>query len=369
MLSSNRKVFIPVVLALFLFAVDKIAYIPAFQECCTASGSKEFFNSTIEYDFSQEIMIDRALEADKRVAMNFGSSRSLPYYAAPTPGQMQRSRFVNDADRRRAADWEIVNAAYPGSSILTSYIRFIQWMDHGVRPDVVFVELDPSLLSNRTMWFVTELKFGVPLDFAAQHIFEMPWQHTKVVFGSRVFAFSRYRLGENQQGMGQVDQIMERLAGELIRAERPEDTELRGGNVAGQEPPFQQLLYLRMTNVLEKELFNNYAMNPALTEYVFLILERARAEGVPVVFWHPPTHPIWKNVQERSVDPYEWRRLIKRIEAAGGRYVDLSREGVIECNEFIDPVHFAQICTPEIAARKLEFVESEVVPANAPAPR
>lgn len=357
MLQRNWQVYIPALLALLMLAVDKIVYIPGFRDCCTVSGSTSFYRSTMEYNFDQEVMFERARERGRSTAMNFGSSRSLPFYAAPTDKQVAESRYLSPLERETLSRWEIVNAAYPGSSMLTSYVRLNQWLDHGARPGVVFVELDPLSVTNRTTWFVTELKFGVPVRFVLGRVFEMPWEHSKTVLGSRIFAMSRYRIGAANQGLSDWERMMSGFASQQ-GAVRDENAILGEGYEPGRMEPMQAIINLRVVQVLEQDLFKSYRMEPTLASYVELIAERGQREGVPIVFWDPPASDDMRRLRDQYVNRYAWERLLRRIRENGAHYLDVSRADSIECKRYIDPVHFAAICAPEVAAKQLTFFES-----------
>lgn len=357
MFSGKRKVWAPVALALLLIAVDKIVYIPAVQACCVNAGSAQTFRNIVEYNFDQEEMISAARTDGRRVLMNFGSSRSLAFYPAPTASQVAADPFLNPAEKSFIDRWELVNNAYPGASLLSSYVRFSQWIDHGVRPDAILLEMDPALLNGRTRWSATELKFGVPLDFALRNIGEMPWEHTHTILGGRLFAMSRYRLGRPVEGMGEWERLLGQLT-EVSLAHRDEAFVLTQGYEPGKEPPLQQIVYLRATQVMELELFNNFRIDPNLARYASLIVKRARREGLPVFIWLPPQHTAWRAVVERRVDRFAWQRLLRGLEKDGAQVIRLDRPKDLRCQQFIDPVHFAQFCAPEISARLALAVEA-----------
>ena len=112
-------------------------------------------------------------------------------------------------------------------------------------------------------------------------------------------------------------------------------------------------------------------MDPALLQYVDLMLERSRKENIPIVFWRPPVHPTWKAVLDRRLPKHRWDRLVRRIVEGGGGYLDLSKPGSVQCDYYMDPVHFGGECVAEIFARKLQYLgrwDGYVRRSEAPAP-
>jgi hypothetical protein len=359
MKQRNLLVYLPLFLFLALFAIDKIALIPAFRECCTLSGTSTAFRAAIESDFRQDQMIAAARAEGRRLSMNFGSSRSLGYYLSPTRTHVAADRFLTPAEKNLVNSWEIVNSAAPGSSILYAYVRMTQWLDHGVRPEVIFVEFSPVAVTSNTQWFVTELKFGVPLNFTLKHLGKMPYAHVKTILGSRIFQLSRFRIGEPQAATPFLELVVREYADTIVI--RPEHAPFSASHRAGQEPPATQLLFTRMTGIMAAGLFSGYRMDPSLLRYVDLMIERARAENIPIVFWRPPAHPMWAQVLKQRLDPWAWQRLVKHMRASGAGYVDLSEPGAVRCDYFMDPVHFGEHCVAEVFARKLQYYENQFV--------
>ena len=218
------------------------------------------------------------------------------------------------------------------------------------------MELSPVAVTRATRWFTTEIKFGVPLRFALGRLNEMPWAHSKTVLASRLFALSRYRLGERDNFSAPWEMLI-RMTAEHV-AVRPENVQLFPGFPAGKEPPAAALLYLNMMGPMEAELFTAYNIDPAMESYAHSIIRRGKKLGIPVIFWRPPVHPLWQSVLNKHLNQTQWDRLILRLENEGGHYLDLGAPGVMQCNYFFDPVHFGQNCIPEIFYRKLQLYES-----------
>ncbi|MCB1306945.1 MAG: DUF1574 family protein [Leptospiraceae bacterium] len=360
MKQRNLKVFLPVLLALLLFAVDKIALLPWFQQCCTFSGSSHFFSHAMNYSFTQDEMIDRARQEGRHISMNFGSSRSLPYYLSPTPGQIERSEYLDREQKDRARQWEVVNSAFPGSSIMTAYVRLTQWLEHGAQPEVVFIEISPVGLTSRTLWFPTELKFGVPLRFALEHIGEMPWEHVRTIIGSRVFALSRFRIGSSSVDFSFFDKLVSETNQHVNH--RPENVDVMQGTQVGSESGQELGYYVLVVQNSTPVMLKNYQIDPVLEEYVYLIINECKQRNIPVVFWVPPTHPLWQHALRQYVPAQTWQRMMNQIERRGGYVLDLSKSSELRCQRFIDPVHFGQGCVPEVFAHKIKFYEQNVKP-------
>ena len=356
MLTRNPRLLYPLFIALLVFAVDKIALLPAFQECCTKQGSANSFKAGLNYDFTAEPMIKDARSQGKKLALNFGSSRSFGYYVAPNQVQVEADPYLKPEEKAFLGKWEVVNAAYPGASIITNYVRMYQWLDHlkkDMRPDVLLVEISHFSFNKNSMWISAEIKRGAPYDFVFKYITEMPWTHTRSILGSRVFALSRYRIGEAKLNSS----VWEKIFADFTKntARRPLHMPLHGGSPVG-GPGENTPIYFYTASEMQRTMFGNYDIDPNLAKYVYLMLNRARTENIPIVFWRPAVHPMWQRVLDETKTQKKWDRLVRDIRKGGGYYIDMNKTGTLGCNYFKDPVHMDVRCFPELFTRKLKLV-------------
>ena len=341
----------PLAIVVLVLAVDKIALLDAFQDCCAVSGKVSSFQASLDYDFSQMPMIQTAREAKKKLAMNFGSSRSFGYYVSPTAEQTAASPYLTASEKELLAGWEIVSLAYPGASIVTNYVRMNQWLDRGARPDLIMVEISHFSFNRSSMWFAAEIKHGMPLDFTVRRIFEIPWEHSRMVIGSRIFALSRFRVGKPQVSASQWEMLFQQWTNNNSR--RLPGMPPEAGSQRGREPNDQKLLYAYTASEMKRTMFSAYRIDPDLKSYVFAMARRARRENIPIVFWRPAVHPTWQTVIDQTKSADDWSLLIRDIRAAGGIYIDLNSPDLLKCDYFRDPVHMDVRCFPEMAVRKI----------------
>lgn len=345
--------------AVLVVAADKVALLSAFRECCTNAPSVSVYKLSLNADFRQQKMIDAASAQGKKLLMNFGSSRSLGYYTSPSVQQIKESRDITDAERKELLGWEIVNSAAPGATVVTEYVRLMQWLDQGARPDLVAVELSPFSVNGQSMWLNEEIKNGIPWDFAVRYAADMPRSHTATVLGSRIFALARYRLGAPTAMNASIWELM------FDNAAANMDKERSGvaTNVAvrvGSEPPAVLMMYRHMSSEMRKSMFSAYRVDKDMALYARRILARLNKEKIPVLFWNPAAHPLWLEA-ERGTDPRnEFGRLVMELEKEGGVYVNMSEAGQLKCAEFSDPVHLHPNCFTELAVRQIGAVKSRL---------
>lgn len=341
-------------IAALVFAADKIALLPGFRKCCTNAPSANVYRLSLDSDFRQEVLINKARSQNKKVFMNFGSSRSLAYYTAPTPELIKQSTDITDAEKKELENWEIINAAAPGASIVTEYVRLMQWLDHGVRPDFVALEFSPFSVSGRSTWLNEEVKNGIPVDFAMRYALEMPKSHTSTVIGSRIFALSRYRIAEPTLLSASLwESFFQNFAEK--QDQQKEYVETNVPVRAGSENPAALMIYRHMVNEM-KGLFVGYRVDPDMAKYARSAVKRLKKEKIPLLLWNPAAHPMWLEAEKGTDVRGEFMRLVDELSADGAVYVNLN--GRVNCPLFADPVHMHARCFPEVAVRQIQAVQA-----------
>jgi len=343
-------------LSVLLLAIDKVALIPAFRQCCTTASSVSVFRLSLDSDFTQDAAIERLRARKMRYFMNFGSSRSFGYYFNPTADQIKTTPYLSDNERAKLLQWDAVNSAAPGASIVSEYVRMMQWLDHGARPDFISVELSRFSLNSSSLWLNDEIKNGIPAAFAIRYAGQMPLPHSSTVVGSRVFALSRYRVGEPTAVSASIweglfSQITSNLSAEKVFQQTTP------GIPVGQESPVMLMSYNHVASEMRRTMFSHYHVDSNLRRYPFLMLARAKKENIPIVFWNPAAHPVWLD-KEKDCDVRDTYNLfLRELKREGGIYIDLSQDKM-KCSEFSDPVHMHIHCFPEMAWKKISALES-----------
>lgn len=311
------------------------------------------YRLSLNSDFRQDELIAQARKENKRIMMTFGSSRSLGYFAGPTIEQIESSQYITPAQKQKLKDWDVINSAAPGASIVTEYVRMIQWLDHGVKPDLLAIEFSRFSLNANSLWHDEEIKNGIPLDFVLKNIGSMPRAHSATVLGSRVFALSRYRIGAPKAVSAPMwETLFNKFTDQLTQ--RAHGSPTGAGVRVGREEPIAIATYNHIASEMNRTMFQGYKPDPDMTKYAFLMAERAKRDGIPIVFWNPAAHPIWNAVEEKADPRDRFARVVRDLKRTGAIYLDLNRAGVMKCDEFSDPVHSHQNCFPEMAIATIE---------------
>lgn len=351
----TNKFFYPLLLVLVLFALDKLVLLDAVQQCCTNYRINPF-TTNLNYDFRQDKIIKEAQSEKKMIVLNLGTSRSMGYYQTPTIEHIQASNYLNKSEKEKLLKYQIINSSLPGSSIISSWVRLTEWLDHGFRPDMIWVEVSPFSFNKNSLWASFEIKHGIPWDLALRYAFDMPALHMKKVISSRIFQMSRFRLGSSVLSKSKWE-IMFQKATHNIDV-RPTGIPVFQGSMQGKENPQELMLYKYVSKEMKRTMFQNYRLDKNYQHYLMLIVKRARKEKIPIVIWTPPAHPVWQQVANKDVAKtgwiIEWQKMLQQIKKYDAKYLDFNQSSVLKCRYFVDPVHLDVRCFPEMAIRTLQ---------------
>ncbi len=353
----QRKIYLtlPFIVLFSLFLIDKITLIPAFQNCCIKKGLELFFENSLRDEFPLEDRMKKGLAAQKKIVFVFGSSLSYGFYFTESTEYLNTLNTLDPNQKSKSKDWEIINFATPGATVITHYVRLIQMLNRGVKPDLLLMELAPNSFNPNSPWYNTEIIEAVPLSFALKHAFEIPFVHLRKIVISRIFILSHYKLGKPNQDYQITRNFFKKFIYDYGKEEKleaaPESFKVGEEKIAN---AFVNQFLLEML----KLNFTNYSISKDLEVYYHLLIEKAKKENIPIVFWYPALHPSAISSVSKTTTPTTWESFKNTLPQNSVTYIDLN---VIpnSCEEFIDPMHMAVSCFARNFPLFLEKLENE----------
>jgi len=343
----NFKVLFVVGIFFLIIAFDKLVYIGFIQECCTINGRQSnIFAETINNEFNQDRAVNLAREQNKKILLNLGSSRSLGFYKSPTNSQIDNTPYLSSSSRIALKEWEILPSAYPGASSLISLVRLRQWIDHGLAPNKIAVEISPFALSENNQWFRHELLNAIPPSYFLQHPQDISWKHLRKLIGSRIFALSRFKLGKPVNSKSDWDLMFEKV--KETNSSQKIDPPIEGGIKYGEEAVTDKLVYDFVIKEITRTTLNNFVFSEDLKAYVLKMADVCLENKIDVVFWIPKNHPDLNLAMNKHIPSNEWKSLLNEIQSKGIKVVDLNDQEKMKCDYFSDPFHQDVRCFPEI---------------------
>ncbi|HRG48723.1 MAG TPA: DUF1574 family protein, partial [Leptospiraceae bacterium] len=267
--TMNRKysVYIPILILLLLFLFDKLALVPNFQDCCIQGGLEIFFEASKNDEFPIQERIESAVANQKKIAFNFGSSLSYGFYFNKSKLYFGATEKLTEQNKARVKDWEILNFATPGVTVLSHYVRLNQMLDRGVKPNLILVELAPNSFNANSPYYISEITNAVPLSFVFEHFSEIPFEHFRRILISRIFILSHKKIGKPNKTSNLLHGYFQKFIHHYGKDEDSENTPESfhvGKENIGNAFVSQFLLQVLKIN------FTNYSVAPDLEVYAHL---------------------------------------------------------------------------------------------------
>lgn len=366
----------PLILLAIAFCLDKVVLIPSVREIVLPWDKFEPMIYESRFDLLKKLKSDlpELEEQGRRPGLILGSSRS--------------AEFAPEVIGRYLPGTEAYNFSTPLGSPLFHYYMLDQALQEGIRPAYVLLELDPLLLSDKSMAYT--LSYSLDSDFVLSHLDldrERPFyvydvkdaglsfDEAEVFFLKRAFALYRFpvdltEIKENLEEVTYIEgnQVISRPKYDFRNEMRKlTETAIREKNGGIPNPLFFQVDAARMEEdaraIMELHFSNP---QPAQTQVQFLkkILERLREEEIPLLIYWPIVSPSLQSMLEdatiqgpdgkekllafhrRGLDQIieEERRKGARIVVAGPEvWSDL------ECRAFVDATHLSGACFDELS--------------------
>ncbi len=342
-MKPKTYLYLPFLILLSLFLIDKIVLVPAFQKCCLKKGDKVFFQTSLNNEFLEEKRIREAFANHKKVAISFGSSLS---YGFDFNQRKEYSDIINKLSAERILKlqkWEMTNIITPGATVITHYVRLHQILDRGLKPNLILIELAPHSFNAGSPYYDDEIVEAVPFLFALTHFNEIPIEHLRKIMISRIFLLSHFKIGRPTEFISIYG------AGGNLK-EIPESSKVGFENSS---KAFVNGFILQGI----KEVYKNYRIAKDLEAYYYLLLNKAKKENIPIVFWSPTLHPLAnKALSEINVPPL-WESFLRKSGILPYYLNFNSNENF--CNEFVDPIHMGFNCFPKNFHLFVEKVEND----------
>jgi hypothetical protein len=352
----NRKNYtiLPILILLFLFLFDKLALVPIFQDCCMQIGLEIFFDASKNDEFPIQERIESAVANQKKIAFNFGSSLSYGFYFNKSKLYLEATEKLTEQNKARIKDWDILNFATPGVTVLSHYVRLNQMLDRGLKPNLILVELAPNSFNANSPYYISEITNAVPLSFAFEHFSEIPFEHFRRILISRIFILSHKKIGKPNKTSNLLHGYFQKFIHHYGKDEDSENTPESfhvGKENIGNAFVSQFLLQVLKIN------FTNYSVAPDLEVYAHLLLAKAKKNNIPIVFWFPALHPdAVKSIAETNT-PAVWEKFLQDSKGISSHFVNVNDPNNY-CEDFIDPMHMGVSCFAKAFPRFLEKIET-----------
>ena len=368
--------FWPLLLLALAFALDKIILLEPVRERVIPWDKIEPLIYESRIDLLEELKADLPEMQEKglRPGLILGSSRS--------------AEFSNEVIQKYVPGTENYNFSTPMGSPLFHYYFLDKILDEGIRPAYVLLELDPLLLSDKSMHYT--LAYSLDSGFVLNHLdldrdkpffaydtedAGLSFDEAEVFFLKRAFAMYRFpvEIAEIKENLEEVTYIDKGMV--IVRPKNDIRNEMRRLTITAikeknggiPNPIFFQIDAARMEEDAQS-VFDLHFSNPqpALTQIQFfkLTLERLRKENIPALVYWPIVSPALQKKLEKQMikgpDGKEpmlafhmrgMKQVIQNQKEQGGQIYLAGPEmwEPLKCRAFVDSTHISGACFDELS--------------------
>ena len=367
----------PLILIAIAFCLDKVILLPSVREIVIPWDKIEPLIYESRVDLLEELKQDLPELKKKglRPGIILGSSRS--------------AEFSNEVIAKYIPGTESYNFSTPMGSPLFHYYYLDRILESGIRPAYVMLELDPLLLSDKSMHYT--LAYSLDAGFVLQHLdldrddpffvydtkdAGLSFDEAEIFFLKRAFAMYRFPvdISEIRENLDEVTYIEK---GQVIVRPKYDFREemrkltltaIKEKNGGIPNPIFFQIDAARMEEDAQS-VFDLHFSNPkpALTQVQFfkLALKRLREEKIPVMVYWPIVSPaLQKKLDKLEIEGPDGEEgllgfhrrgmkqvIAKQVEQGGEIYLaGPEMWAPLKCRAFVDSTHISGACFDELSS-------------------
>ncbi|MCB1193230.1 MAG: DUF1574 domain-containing protein [Leptospiraceae bacterium] len=330
---KNKKfLFIPVVLFLFLFLLDKIFLLDAVKPYIKSDFTYIYYEAKTDL-LKQLIQRAKAGKQQKKLMILLGSSRLL-YFDAK-----ELEEFY--------PDWDIYNFS---SAVTTPayYAYFLERLiEGGVRPDLIVMESDPNQFNESTPVFKnSNLTYSFDLPFIMKYSFVFGKEYVSFYLGKFLFASSKNK--------PYLDIAYKRLKDPNhkiiydMRKKVRDHLLTNKGHAMSPVEGFIEKDFARLQATSERTvawLFSNYIESEMQYTFFENILQKIKNAKIPlIVVWPQSSLPMQELLKSAKSTDRWWTKTKGLVERYGFKLHDLDNTDEFYCNSFADGGHMARDC-------------------------
>ncbi|MDF3818631.1 DUF1574 family protein [Leptospira sp. 96542] len=367
----------PLAIFVLFLCVDRLLSIPYLRNRVTDFKSVDLTLAEVEQN-SEPKDFDKSRSAKQIWAL--GTSRTKAFNAFPDPGYTLADPYLNSEDKKKLADWHGKSIAFPGGSFINFYTRFLQLLERGLKPDLVFVEISPGSFNRNSLINIYSKQEGLSIPYALSHLeyFETDTVHR--LFVTRTFLSYRYQFSfskffdllKGKEGKAPLlEKAMKDMNIDPKQLNRYNDFNDNISNFKSKNGTYifeddinpdpssamYAIKYLWMVNELEKTIYNNFEVDYEQLAYLDRMIKLLETHKIPYIFWKPKSHPNLTDVENNPTVTKLYKEIIlPKLQSYNVKYLDMQTVDM-KCAYYLDAAHVSPRCYTEITKELLNVLK------------
>lgn len=331
-MKQKKFLFIPLVLLLFLFLIDKVFLLDVVKPYIKSDFTYIYYEA--KEDLLKKLLHEsKNQKSKKKLMILLGSSRLL-YFDA---------KMLEDF----YPDWNVYNfsSAVTTPAYYTYYLKRL--LEGGVKPDLIVMESAPNQFNESTPVFKnSNLTYSFDLPFVLEYATIFGKEYVSFYLGKFLFASSKNKpylhLAYKRLKDPKYEVIFE------MRKKVREHLLKNKGHAMSPVEGFVEMDFARLRATSERTvtwLFSNYIESPMQYTFLEMNLKMIKEDKIPlIVVWPQSSIPMQKLLKSADSTKKWWKKTKGLVEKYGFQLHDLDNTDEFYCNSFADGGHMARDC-------------------------
>ena len=353
-MSKRTFIIYPLLLVLLVFAIDKVALIPAVERAGRTDPTP--MENTM---LSVRIAADYWKKEQKTPILLFGTSRTNVFHYI-SEENLATARMRSEKDRRalqgilpRLETRLIIKA----SELFITYNLLKRATEAGMKPEYAIVEISPEMFNYNSPFSYYNLLTGHvytrsdlydALSFSRGEIRSEIL--TRLLFPSYAIKFKTGRAFSN---LLSGEDVMKKNAVVLYMLGTIPLVEPLGPDYqdfpdhTDPSPEYKKRFEDYTDYLMTRDIMRNYHYYDMEKGIITRIADYARDQGINILFWMPRVHPLLAAHWEESEFAAHKAEIVETVKGTGFPFFDGPNEEYY-CNRWVDASHLSSKCAPSL---------------------
>ncbi|TGK00795.1 DUF1574 domain-containing protein [Leptospira semungkisensis] len=365
----GQKFFIFIIPALALFSyilADKILVLDSVR---TTLASYRPYDAAFSSLIQNEDLTELEYIKSKKIFLAAGTSRTMNFSGYPNLGYTLKDPFLTPEGRETLKDWEGISIGMQGASMSLIYVRLLQAIEKGWKPDLVLVEVTRDSFSDRRKFKEFLKQNVIPLEYGFSHWRELGWENVWDITYPRIFLAYKYRFspknlvtyikGDDLGWGALVMEEMERgsMGGTKHSFSKKHREEIENHKFEDHNNPDASLgeiysnQFVKRRELAEEEQAGQpFRVDQSEYEALVKIIRLLQDKKIPALYWSAKLHTILQGFANDEASQREVQtKIIDTILRSGETYLD-ANQFPMKCNYYQDANHLSERCYTELAS-------------------
>lgn len=357
--------FLPLILFLVLFLIDKIFLIPLVKIKFVKNYINSYdvlneFNDKLYKEYlesnSKKLSISKEKIQDQTI-MFFGTSRSAEY-ANLTENFYTNNPYLKNKEISKIPvfSWSIKAAPF-----IHIYQIYNHYINNYEKPRMIVLEINHISFNKNSVFKLKKDIYDFKFDEFKEAFFEFSIKDRVEYISSLIFVLNKYNISWKDIFSGKKEENVSETLDFILNLKKAFGTEQNNhswelGVREGTESDERKKQDEEYNSWVINSFYRNYQIDETSFNLFKKIIREANEKNIPLVIYRPKVHQLLREKTVSSLKAEKkWLEEIHKIsEEYKITFIDFGDQKNSSCNYFIDISHLSKTCFPEVIEKIVE---------------